>query len=650
MDRRAFAMAAALGMAAASAPGTARAFCGFYVSPGGEKLTANATMVVLMREGQRTVLSMQNNYKGPPSDFAMVVPVPVVLQKENVRTLPREVFDRVDVMASPRLVEYWEQDPCPTAETSREMSAKRAAAPAAAAPATRSESAKDLGVRVEAEFAVGEYEVVVLSARDSGGLDTWLHQNNYKIPEGAEPVLRPYVAKGMKFFVAKVNAAKVKFEGGQAVLSPLRFHYDADDFSLPVRLGLLNSDGKQELLVHILAHNKRYEVANYPNVIIPTNLDVSEDARDQFGPFYAALFDATMEKHPGAVVTEYAWNAETCDPCPGPTLGPADMLTLGADAITDASPPPNLKTPVEMKAIVSIADATGSGSFAAGAREAVEAERPSFERCYTAELSRVASPKGTLKIALSIDDKGKTQSFSSPVTGSLPASLVSCVERQSRNGSFRRRRDQPGKLLFTLRFELEKAEAGKGWWRPPPPNTWGFTLTRLHTRYAKETLGEDLIFKEAPAIAGGREQYGRAEQDHGAERAGTNNFQARYVIRHPWTGPIACTNPRRGVWGGPPPGVAGGGPKAAAKIAYVPRGGVQLSSFVKQGVPDVGINAQPAPPVPVGPEPIDKPAPEAHGGKGSCACSTRDSGGPLLPCTMAALGALLLMERRKRRR
>ena len=47
-------------------------------------------MVVLMRDGTRTVLSMQNNYQGPPEDFAMVVPVPVVLQKENVKTLPRE--------------------------------------------------------------------------------------------------------------------------------------------------------------------------------------------------------------------------------------------------------------------------------------------------------------------------------------------------------------------------------------------------------------------------------------------------------------------------------------------------------------------------------------------------------------------------------
>src|SRR5688500_4192098 len=98
--------------AASLAPRTADAFCGFYVAGADTKLYNNATMVVLMREGTRTVLSMQNNYQGPPESFAMVVPVPIVLQKENVKTLPREVFDHIDQLAAPRLVEYWEQDPC----------------------------------------------------------------------------------------------------------------------------------------------------------------------------------------------------------------------------------------------------------------------------------------------------------------------------------------------------------------------------------------------------------------------------------------------------------------------------------------------------------------------------------------------------------
>src|SRR4051794_27508075 len=136
----------------------AAAFCGFYVGGAGAKLFNNATMVVLMRDGTRTVLSMQNNYQGPPDKFAMVVPVPVVLQKENVKTLPRGVFDRVDQLAAPRLVEYWEQDPCPQPVYYGHARMAGAASPPPSKPAA------DMGPPAEkprvvmlAQFAVAEY-------------------------------------------------------------------------------------------------------------------------------------------------------------------------------------------------------------------------------------------------------------------------------------------------------------------------------------------------------------------------------------------------------------------------------------------------------------------------------------------------------------
>src|SRR5688572_24904570 len=91
----------------------ADAFCGFYVSGSNKKMFADASNVVLMRHGTKTVLSMQNDYRGPLKDFAMVVPVPVVLKEGDVKVVPKVVLDRVDSLGSPRLVEYWEQDPCP---------------------------------------------------------------------------------------------------------------------------------------------------------------------------------------------------------------------------------------------------------------------------------------------------------------------------------------------------------------------------------------------------------------------------------------------------------------------------------------------------------------------------------------------------------
>jgi MYXO-CTERM domain-containing protein len=313
------------------APASAWAFCGFYVAGGDAKLFNEATQVVLMRHGTKTVLSMQNNYEGPPKDFAMVVPVPQVLQKENVKTLEKGVFDRVDKMSAPRLVEYWERDPC------YEPPPRRRYKKGVRMPMAAAEGAADKKVVVEAEFKVGEYDVVVLSAEESTALDTYLRQENYNIPDGAEPYFKPYIDGGMYFFVAKVDSKKVKYADGRAVLSPLRFAYDSEKFALPIRLGMINSKGKQDLLVYILAQNQRYQVANYPNVFIPTNVGVRNEVRDEFANFYRTLFDRTTEENPGAVVTEYSWAASTCDPCPGPTLNPSDFQVLGSDEMENVN-------------------------------------------------------------------------------------------------------------------------------------------------------------------------------------------------------------------------------------------------------------------------------------------------------------------------
>ncbi len=493
-------------------PQVAHAFCGFYVSPGESQLVADATQVVLMRKGTRTVLSMQNNYKGPVEAFAMVIPVPVVLKETDVKTLPKDVFANVERMGAPRLVEYWEQDPC-----MKEQLEYRRAVPSAAPPmkmARKAESKEDLGVTVEAQFTVGEYQIVILSAKDSTGLDTWLRREKYNIPKGAEPLLRPYVEGGMKFFVAKVDVKKVKFVDGRADLSPLRFHYDSDSFELPIRLGLANSSGTQDLIVSILAPGQRYEVANYKNVTIPTNLEVDNSVRERFGSFYAALFDRTIEKNPGAVVTEYAWQASTCDPCPGPTLNMNDFMTLGADVLE-----PNQQ----------IAD-------------------PATKPAPPPQGGRAPRPV--------------------PPPGPPPM----------------RRRVPPG---------------------------WGmdFVLTRLHARYGKD-LQNDLVFKAAPPIVGGREflsNNGKLEE--GAQPSSMNNFQGRYAIRHRWTGKIACDKPVRNRWGGPPNGVQP--PTAAAMgLAFAPRGQVQIAKTIKQDVPEIGLKKgtlepikAPAPPAPKPPAP-----------------------------------------------
>ena len=201
-------------------------------------------------------------------------------------------------------------------------------------------------------------------------------------------------------------------------------------------------------------------MANYPNATIPTNIDLVPSAKSEFGPFYVSLFDRTLKKNPNAVVTEYAWQATSCDPCPTAPLEESDMATLGMDV--------------------------------------------------------------------------------------LPKS----------------QRDE---------------------WNP----SGSFVLTRLHARYDKSSLGEDLVFRAAKPIEGGREHDREGDGlRQTAVETGFNNFQGRYAIRYPWQGEVKCKDPVYGRWGGPWEGQAKQGPVAARDTAFAKRDPELLAKLAEASVPE----------------------------------------------------------------
>jgi hypothetical protein len=372
---------------------------------------------------------------------------------------------------------------------------------------------------------------VILSATESTGLDNWLKLNKYKIPEGAEKLLRPYVEAGSKFFVAKVDPQKVQMVDGRAELSPIRVQYDAEEFSLPIRLGLANSSGTQDLIINILSPDKRYEVANYKNVFIPTNFDVKPTVKTRFAEFYAALFDKTLAKHKGAVITEYAWTAQAtpsggfrrgrgplgvkCDPCPPDIPRDADVNLLGADVV--------------------------GGPMTQGA----------------------------------------------------------------------------------------------------------FVLTRLHARYGKKDMKDDLRFSEAKPVVGGREILNdKGQLEYGTKESDQSFFQARYAIRYPWTGAISCKNPKRNVWGPPP---FGGSTQliAASNTAYAPRGKLQLANVIKRDLWEIGFKkAAPPKPKPAPPATTPPTTPTAPTVKPTAPAKTQWLGGAAL-LVLAGLGTQVMRRRRR---
>ncbi|HIK05174.1 MAG TPA: DUF2330 domain-containing protein [Trichormus sp. M33_DOE_039] len=316
---------------------TAWAFCGFYVAKADTKLYNKASQVVIARDSDRTVLTMANDYQGEVKDFAMVVPVPTVIKKEQVRVADPKIIERLDAFSAPRLVEYFDEDPCNT--YNQRGGDRFLALPSAQLNEAESPRRdRSLGVTVEAQFNVGEYDIVVLSAKESGGLETWLNRNGYKIPRGAKQLLKPYIRSSMKFFVAKVNLNKFA-QSGYEFLRPLQISYQSPKFMLPIRLGMINATTEQDLIVYVLSPKGQAEITNYRTVKVPSNLNIPTFIKEEFGDFYKSTFETAYTKEGKRVAfLEYAWDMSNCDPCAAEPLTPEELKQAGVFWLDSDSP------------------------------------------------------------------------------------------------------------------------------------------------------------------------------------------------------------------------------------------------------------------------------------------------------------------------
>ncbi len=319
---------------------TLAGFCGFYVGKADTKIFNQASQVVLVRDGNRTVLTMVNDFQGSMKEFALVVPVPTFLKREQIHVGDKALVDHLDAYSAPRLVEYFDDDPCQRVAYDRAMPMAAAAPPAKAAlEAVRRRS---LGVTIEASYTVGEYDILILSAQQSTGLETWLRENGYRIPAGASEILASYLKQNMRFFVAKVNLTE-QSKLGFSYLRPLQVAFESPKFMLPLRLGTVNANGAQELIVYALTRKGRVETTNYRTVKLPSDMDLPVFLKDrgEFSRFYKAMFTRQVEKHDGRVVfTEYAWDMGWCDPCASDPLSNDELRNLGVFWQDGAGPRP----------------------------------------------------------------------------------------------------------------------------------------------------------------------------------------------------------------------------------------------------------------------------------------------------------------------
>jgi hypothetical protein len=120
---------------------------------------------------------MSNDFKGDVRDFAMVVPVPVVLQEGDIKVVDRRIFETLDAYSSPRLVEYYDTNPCYQAIPMHEANWSAMVTSTNAGSRVMYDMVEEkFNVTIEAEYTVGEYDIALRSAKESTGLKNYLLQ------------------------------------------------------------------------------------------------------------------------------------------------------------------------------------------------------------------------------------------------------------------------------------------------------------------------------------------------------------------------------------------------------------------------------------------------------------------------------------------
>ncbi|MGE3153007.1 MAG: DUF2330 domain-containing protein [Nitrospiraceae bacterium] len=66
----------------------------------------------MVRHNDKTVITMANDFRGPAKEFAMLIPVPAMLTREQIHVGNPALLKHLAAYTAPRLVEYYDPNPC----------------------------------------------------------------------------------------------------------------------------------------------------------------------------------------------------------------------------------------------------------------------------------------------------------------------------------------------------------------------------------------------------------------------------------------------------------------------------------------------------------------------------------------------------------
>jgi MYXO-CTERM domain-containing protein len=419
-------------------------------------------------------------------------------------------------VTQPRIEETWEQDPC---ELHSPLGP--GAGPAPLGPASEADK-KAADVEPKATeppgaTSLGEGREVVLPALEKLGV---------KMSPALSAEVDRVLGEGMQLFAVPLR--------GGADWAVASLAWESDSPGLPV--GLLAASGARELDLTVLSRDARQSIEGAASFALPTNLDLAAPLGGGEGALARALVSAVWAKEPKAVITRHSWVASQCEGCAAPLT--ADEL--GRLGVADW---PSARTQGEL-----LVDAQAVSDEPGGPDDL----RVALTQC--AEAAKL--PAGDA-LTVQVTVASGTTKAEKPRDDAYGACVAAAVEAA----------------------ELDKSGALKLTWQLP---SRAYVASLVVTRLAVPLAADTRVLELSPRapIEGGREigPNGKPEaRVFSADKL--NNYQARFVVRHPWKGPVACQSPERGVWGGPPKGAKPTAPKKVGKV--------DLAKALVAGPPDL---------------------------------------------------------------
>ncbi len=148
------------------------------------------------------------------------------------------------------------------------------------------------------QATVGPYDYAVLKADDRAAMVSWLADNRYTIPTGADDVVAPYIRPGAYFLALKLTSG-----ASTGDIAPVVLEYASDLPMIPITLTSIGAQPNMGVQVWLVGRGRAIP-RNYHHVVInDAQLDWANGA-DNYSAVVTAAVATAPTKH--AFVTEYA--------------------------------------------------------------------------------------------------------------------------------------------------------------------------------------------------------------------------------------------------------------------------------------------------------------------------------------------------------